>query len=145
MKNKIAVFSAIFMLVLLIVAPVIVVIIAQLVTIRLAGGQVSQYAALIIVANLLGVALDIFTSAVDKLFEMLRKRWAAVTLVMLITDWAVSMLILALANNLWFHLSLDAQMLGMVAGVGSIVSGFMLWLLERFDKDDDKDQTIQAK
>jgi hypothetical protein len=135
MKNIIALLSAVSMLMLIIVAPVLVVIGVQLLTIKLAGGQIAHYATLIVVANLLGIVVDLFTSSLDRLFEALLKRWAAIYLLMLVTDWVVAMVILAITNGLWFHLNLDLQMLGVLAGVGSIVGGVMLWVLQRMDSD----------
>jgi hypothetical protein len=135
MKNIIALLSAVSMLMLIIVAPVLVVIGVQLLTIKLAGGQIAHYATLIVVANLLGIVVDLFTSSLDRLFEALLKRWAAIYLLMLVTDWVVAMAILAVTNGLWFHLNLDLQMLGVLAGVGSIVGGVMLWVLQRMDSD----------
>lgn len=135
MKNIIALLSAVSMLMLIIVAPVLVVIGVQLLTIKLAGGQIAHYATLIVVANLLGIVVDLFTSSLDRLFEALLKRWAAIYLLMLVTDWVVAMAILAVTNGLWFHLNLDLQMLGVLTGVGSIVGGVMLWVLQRMDSD----------
>ncbi|WP_127848731.1 hypothetical protein [Lacticaseibacillus hulanensis] len=137
MKNKFAVLAAIMMLLLVMVVPVFAVIAAQLLTIKLAGGHVARYALLIVVANMLGLVVDLFTNWLDRLYETLLKRWAWIYLVMLVSDWVVAMAILAVTNAWWFHLNLDLQMVGVLAGVGSIVGGALLWIMQQFDHDDD--------
>lgn len=134
MKNKMIMLSAVSMLLLIVVAPTIVVTLVQLLTVHLAGGRVSQYAGLIIMANVIGIVVDFLTSFIDKIFELLLKRWAGIYLVMLLFDWLISAFIMGTVNALWFHQVLSFQMLGVLTGVGSIMGGIILWLVQRLAK-----------
>ncbi len=134
MKNKLALLSALMLLVFILVAPIVAVLVVQLVTVKLAGGHIEVYFMFLLVTNLIGVVFDILTNDIDRLFEAAQKRWPPVYLLMLLIDWGVAMLIMVAVNDWWFHLNLTFQMVGVLAGVGSIVGGLMLWFLQHDER-----------